>query len=163
MIYGAERKNLSKFTSNNIQSYSSLCVHTHTWPGVCQRPAANGLTASQHTAGAQITRRLQFATRRSKKLIATHVKKKKENAKKGRRKKVKKANAAAPEIWITLTAVRTFRADMQIPETAPIPNPTQPILCLLRLARCVAVSVSYKCLRVCDKFCIHRKRERRLC
>lgn len=143
-----------------------VCVHTHTWPGVCQRPAANGLTASQHTAGAQITRRLQFATRRSKKLIATHVKKKK-MPKKGRRKKRKKERKRChARNMNNFDSCRYVRADMQIPETAPIPNqpnPTQSNSCLLRLARCVAVSVSYKCLRVCDKFCIHSKRGRRLC
>lgn len=78
-----------------------------TWAGVCQRPAANGLTAS--TAGAQITRRLQFATRRSKKLIATHVKRCQQ-----RKKREENMN--------NFDSCTYVRADMQIPDPQPQPQ-----------------------------------------
>lgn len=45
--------------------------------------------------------------------------------------------------------------DMQIPEAAIPTRAPRP------LARCVAVSVSYKCLRVCDKFRIYQTRRGR--
>jgi len=132
---------ISKFTSNNIQSY--FCVgHTHTTTHtITGWHLGNDVNVLQLMAWQhpwhEIMRRLQFGTRRSKKLIATHVKMPKCWAQK----------YAMPKIWITLTGVHTYiRADMQMPIPHPHPHPHP---------HRRSFTVSNKCLRVCDKFRWH--------